>query len=83
MLGIGQAGGIAEMAGFHAQPLGLAVHHLREDFFAAGHAFGQRHTGIVAGLDDHALDQVFNLHLRIDADKHFRALGAPGFFGNQ
>jgi hypothetical protein len=82
VLWIGQAGRVHEMAVLHAQALRLTVHHLREVFLAAGDGFGQRDAGVVTGLDDHALDQVFGRHLRVDPDEHLGAAGAPGLFGN-
>ena len=44
--------------------LGLLVHLLDKGRLAAGQAFGQHDAGVVAGLDDHAADQIGNLDPR-------------------
>jgi hypothetical protein len=54
-----------------------------ESFLAAGHAFGQRYAGVVAALDDRAVQEIIDRHLAVDGGKHGRAAGrraapAPG-----
>ena len=44
--------------------LGLLVHQLDELLLGAGDALGQHDAGVIAGLHDHAADQVLDPHLR-------------------
>ena len=48
-----------------ARPLG---HQLNEPQLAAGDVLGHGHAGIVAGLDDDAVQQVVHRHLGVDLD---------------
>src|SRR5690606_17458244 len=72
------AGGVDEVGVFHSQRLRLLVHHFGEGVFTASDVLGQRHGGVVAGLDHQATQQVFDVDLRAFADEHFRAAHAPG-----
>ena len=80
VLRVGHAGGVAETGVFHAEALSLAIHHLGEILFTAGDGLCQCDAGVVARLNDHALDQVFYDYLRVDLDEHARTLGFPRFF---
>ena len=63
--------------------LGLLVHLLDKGRLAAGQAFGQHDAGVVAGLDDHAADQIGNLDAAAERHEHFRPAGAPGPFADR
>ncbi|OQB99218.1 MAG: hypothetical protein BWX79_03199 [Alphaproteobacteria bacterium ADurb.Bin100] len=76
--GFGQTLGVLEGGGVQAQRLGLGVHELHEALDAAAHALRQCHRGVVAGLHDHAFDQVFHRHLHLGVDEHARAGHFPG-----
>ena len=82
VLGMRQPGGIHEMGVVHTQALGSRVHQVREGLLAAGDMLGQRYAGIVAGLDDHAMQQVAHRDLAVDLDEHARAARAPGLFAH-
>ena len=58
--------------------LRVVVHHLREGRLAAAHPLGERDGRIVAGLDDHALDQDLRRHLRAHLHEGARAFRLPG-----
>ncbi len=79
---VGQAGRVDEVTALEAHFLGRAVHQRGKGFLAAGQVLGQRHGGVVAGLHDHALQQVFHRDLLADLDEHARARGAPGLFAD-
>ena len=76
------AGGIAELGIAHPQLPGLMIHVADEGILGPGHILGQGHRGIIAGLDDHALDQVFHSDLVANLDKHLRALHLPGLLAD-
>ncbi len=71
-----QAVGIDEVGSGQAQSLAVAVHQRSERRFAAGNVLGQRDRGIVAGLDDQAMEQIIELHLAVDRQKAGRTIGA-------
>ncbi|MNC35961.1 hypothetical protein D3C75_844610 [compost metagenome] len=73
-----QTGGVHEVAVGHAQAGGGGVHQVGEGVLAAGDVLGHRDAGVVAGLDDDAVQQVAQGHLGADLDEHPRAAGAPG-----
>ena len=83
VLGVRQAGGIDEMAARESQLLGIAVHVIGKGLLGAGQVFGQGHGGIVAALDDHALQQVLHRDLLADLDEHARTRHAPGPFAHR
>ncbi len=60
----------------------MLVHQVGKGIFTAGNVFGQRHTGVVTGLDDHAMQQIVHRYLLAYFNKHTRAASAPGFFAN-
>ncbi len=77
---------IAECRARKPQILGARVHARREFGLGAGQSFCQNDAGVVGILDDHAPDQVVDLHLRFQRRKHGRsagrrATGAPGELG--
>ena len=82
--GIGQPAGIAERRLRQAEFAGALGHEVGgKDPLVAGHAFGERNAGIIAALDDRALQQVVHRHLAVENGKHGRAAGrrtalAPG-----
>ena len=82
MLGIRQPGGIAVAAIFHAQFFGVLVHQVGEGRLAACHVLGQRDACVVAGLDDHPLQQHRNRHLAAQVDEGPRAAGPPCGFAD-
>ena len=59
------------------------VHQRGEGTLAASDVFGQGHAGVVAGLDDHALEQILHADPLANFDKHARAPGAPGLFAHE
>ena len=83
MLGIGQSAGIGELGVLQSQALGFAVHELHEYILGSRHGLGQRNAGIIAGLDDHALQQGFNGDWFFRIDEHARSAGAPGALGHR
>ena len=72
-----QAGGVDEPRRGHAERLGLGVHHVGEAVLVAADVFGHGNARVVAGLDDDAAQQVFELHRRALAHEHLGAAGAP------
>ena len=82
--GIGQPAGIAEGRFRQAEFAGALGHEVGGKYpLVAGHALGQRNAGIIAALDDRALQQVVDRHLAVENGKHGRAAGrraalAPG-----
>ena len=60
MLWFGQAGGIAEACTGEPEALSFAIHHFDESGFCARDGFGQGDAGIVAGLRDHAVQQIIH-----------------------
>src|SRR5471032_1008044 len=86
-VGIGQAIGITEHR-FGEADLARALSHLiGEISFIAGNPFGQHDAGIVAGLDDHAVQQVVDGNLAVDRREHGgavrgRAALAPGILAD-
>ena len=82
-LWVWQSSGVGEVAVLHTKFPGLLVHQLGEQVFRAGNAFGQCDGSIVTALDDHAAQQLFNGGRLLRVDKHARALGAPGMFGDR
>jgi len=79
VLRVGQAAGVAKARILHAEPLRLAIHHLRKVLLVTGNRLRQCHAGVVARLDDHALEQVVDRDLRAHLDEHLRTAGLPGF----
>ena len=61
----------------------MLVHELGEGRLVAGDMLRQGDAGVVAGLDDHALDQFLQGDLLADLGEHARAAGAPGRFADQ
>ena len=60
MLGVWQPHAVFVMGSGHAQTLGVLIHHLRKHRLVPGDMFGQGHTGIVAGLHNHAFKQILH-----------------------
>ncbi len=72
--GIGQPVGIAEGRLRQAQLAGPLGHEVGgKNPLVAGHAFGQRDAGIIAALDDRAVQQIVDRHLAVEDGKHRRA----------
>jgi hypothetical protein len=72
----------------HAELGRVFVHQVRERVLGTGDVFGQRDRRVVAGLDDHAVEQVLERHLRVHLQERGRAVGAgaalaPGMFADQ
>ena len=85
--GIGFPARIGEAGLGHAELGGPLVHQLGEGFLGAGHAFGEHHRGVVAGLDDQPAQQVLDPHPALHREKHRRAVRvrpalAPGLLGD-
>ena len=76
--GLGQALGVTVAGRLHAQRLRLVVHQLDEPLDRAADTFSQRHRGVVAGLHDHALDQIVDWHRHLRVDEHGGAADFPG-----
>ena len=74
--GLSQAFGVFVAGAIHAPGPSLVVHQLDEVFIRAAHAFGQRHGGVVARLDDHALEQVVHRQFRILGSMNMRELAS-------
>ena len=51
----------SEVTRMHAELRGMLVHHLRKYAFAAGDVFGQCDTRVIAGLHDHAEQQILHV----------------------
>ncbi len=88
MFGVGKAGGIAELRLLEAKLAGPRRHLLGKGRLAAGHAFGDGDAGVVGRLHDDALDEIGQLHPRIEFGIHGRAARgrsatAPGILGDQ
>ncbi len=66
---------VHEVAVFHAELGGPAVHQAGEGVGAAGQEFGHGDAGVVAGLDDDALVQVIDGDLLAHLDKHLGGVG--------
>ncbi|MNI21041.1 hypothetical protein D3C73_745430 [compost metagenome] len=82
VLRIRQTGRVHEVAVGHAQVSHGLVHHVGEGVFAAGDVLGERDAGVVARLDDDAVQQVADSDLRTHLDEHPRTTGAPGVFAD-
>ncbi|MOA20186.1 hypothetical protein D3C78_1406160 [compost metagenome] len=82
VLRVRQTGRVHEVAVGHAQVANGFVHHVGERVFAAGDVLGERNAGVVARLDDDAVQQVADSHLRADLDEHPRTAGTPGVFAD-
>mmetsp|Transcript_5044 Transcript_5044/g.18654 ORF Transcript_5044/g.18654 Transcript_5044/m.18654 type:complete len:318 (+) Transcript_5044:1510-2463(+) len=84
--GLARAGDVLELGVLEAPGLGLAVHQLHEVLDRAGHAFGQRHGGVVGALDDETVQQLVDLGRHRGVDEHQRggiALAlVPGALGH-
>ncbi|MNO73923.1 hypothetical protein D3C76_649010 [compost metagenome] len=83
VLRVRQTRGIHEMAVGHAQVFGRLVHQVGECIFAAGNMLGDRDAGVVAGLDDDAVQQIVEADLGADLDEHARTTGTPGVFADR
>ena len=72
--GIGQPVGIAEGRLGQAELAGALGHEVGgKDPLVAGHAFGERDAGIVAALDDGAVQEIVDRNLAVDGGEHRRA----------
>ena len=85
--GIGQAVGIGEHRFGEADFARALSHLIGEIGFIAGQPFGQHDAGIVAGLDDHAVQQIVDGNLAVDRREHGgavrgRAALAPGILAH-
>ncbi len=83
---LGDARDVLERGVLQAPGLGLAIHHRHVGVDAAGHAFGERHRGVIAGVDDQPLQQFVDRGRHRGIDEHQRsaalALG-PGALGHR
>ena len=77
------AGGVDKVAAGHAQFQRRLGHLLRKSFFRAAQTLGQDDRGVIAGLHDDALNQIFNRYPFADLDKHLGASLAPGLFADR
>ena len=75
-----KAGRVHEMAMVQTQLFGFVIHILNECTFGAGEIFRHYDAGVIARLDDDAVDELFHRYLRADAHTGLRALRAPCFF---
>ena len=75
---LGQALGVFIGRGLHAKRQRLVVHELHKTLGAAAYTLGQGHGGVIAALDNHALDQVFHRHHHLRVDEHARTRHLPG-----
>ncbi len=83
VLGGRQAVGVDEVRGLHPQAACVLVHDLGEGRLGAADFLGERDGRIVAGLDDHALDEDLGGDLRADLHEGPGALGAPGVLADR
>ena len=70
------AGGVLEVGVDHAELLGVGIHQPGERLLGTGGVFGQRDRGIVAGLDDHAVQQILQRYLAVELEEAGGAVGA-------
>ena len=70
MVGIGHAVDIGEMAVVEPDLLGLFVHQIDKGRLAAGEALGENEAGVVAGFDDHAVQEIVDRHLAAERHEH-------------
>ena len=82
MIRVRQTSAVGKMGVGHAELRGILVHDLSEYLFGTGDMFGQRHTGIIAGLDNDTLEQLLDSDLLVHLDKHARAFHAPSFLAD-
>ncbi len=61
----------------------MGIHQIGKGRLAAGDMLRKRNAGIVAGLDDHALEQILQRHPLADFDKHLGTAGAPSLLADQ
>ena len=78
--GTGQITGVRTAGGarLQAERLGPLGHQLRKRVFAARQPLRDHDTGVIAGLDDDTLYQVFDLDAVADLQEHLRAAHFPG-----
>ena len=72
MVGVGHAVDIGEMAVFEPDLLGLFVHQVDKSLLAAGETLGENDAGVVAGFDDHAVQQIIDADLAVERHEHLR-----------
>ena len=78
-----QSGRVFKVGFGHAQTLGFVVHLLDEHVHrASSHGFGKRGGGIVAGLDNHAFNQVADAGGYFEIEEHPRAFDFPACIGH-
>ena len=82
LVGIGQAGGVAELGAGHAQLLRLGGHHLGEGFLGAAEPLGHHDSHVVGGLQDDRQDRLLDRDLVAGADAQFRRRLGGGVFGD-
>ena len=79
----GQSGRVFKVGFGHAQTLGFFVHLLDEHVHrASSHGFGKRGGGIVAGLDNHAFNQITHAGGDFGNEEHPRAFDFPACIGH-
>ena len=87
VIGVRQAGHIAELRRSETDFPRAAVHHLDEGRLGAGDPFREHDARIVRRHDDDALDEILHADARIDVEEHVRAVRhramAPGPFGDR
>ena len=74
VLRVGQPVRVHEVRAEHAERFRFLVHQVDERVFAAAYVLGHRYCRIVAGLNDHAAQQILEFHRRAFADEHRRLL---------
>ena len=79
----GKPSRIGKVAREHAELAGVLVHHLGEHVLGARDVLGQSDAGVVARLNDHAVQQVVDADLLADLDEHARAGHPPGLLGDR
>ena len=80
---VGPAGGVEEFGVLQAKLMRLLVHQLDELLLGTGDSLGQHDAGVVAGIHDHAANQVLHLHRGVDPHEHLGAAHAPGLLADR
>jgi len=78
VIGVGQAADIGEMAVFQSDLLALLIHQRGKGLLAAGQTLGENEAGVVAGLNDHPLQQILDRDAAADRHEHLGSLAPPG-----
>ena len=70
VVGHRQAGGVLVPGIGKSKLISISIHHGNECILGTGDVFGQRHAGIVTGLNYHAFEQILDADFRSLLDKH-------------